>query len=349
MRFSILFTLCLAALSFAASPKVVGYYPYWVQYSQFFPGDVRYEFVTHIHYVGATPVDDGSLVLADETDAANFELLAKNAQDNKVALLLVVGGADAEATLKTIAQDENLLSAFTSAVQEWVGKYQLAGIELDWQNLTEEDKSAYEAMVQALVSAKGEKLLSLTTYPLASSNAYDASVLSKADYITVSVVEQMTEEVAVLKPNLSGKDIENALNTLSSAGVDKSKMVPVVSLLAKTFLGAKGLGTPHQGAGSGNEGYLTYRELMDNAFKGTDYQVTFDEATESEVAVSSTESIVFMGIPSVKAVANRVKSGGMSGVAIYDLSQDHQEPIVSLLVTVGQILRPEVNYTKKKK
>ena len=55
-------------------------------------------------------------------------------------------------------------------------------------------------------------------------------------------------------------------------------------------------------------------------------------------------------MPSVKAVAEYVKSEGMSGVAVYDLSQDFHEPIVSLLVTIGLQLRPEVNYkaTKKK-
>jgi hypothetical protein len=56
-----------------------------------------------------------------------------------------------------------------------------------------------------------------------------------------------------------------------------------------------------------------------------------------------------MGIPSVKAVAEQVKSEGMAGVAVYDLSQDHHEPIVSLLVTIGLQLRPEVNYKAKKK
>ena len=46
----------------------------------------------------------------------------------------------------------------------------------------------------------------------------------------------------------------------------------------------------------------------------------------------------------MKAVAQQVKSEGMAGVAVYDLSQDHHEPIVSLLVTIGLQLRPEVNY-----
>ena len=84
-------------------------------------------------------------------------------------------------------------------------------------------------------------------------------------------------------------------------------------------------------------------------FDSPEYKVTFDASSKSEVAVSDAETIVFMGIPSVKAVAQQVKSDGMAGVAVYDLSQDHHEPIVSLLVTIGLELRPQVNYKPKKK
>ena len=84
-------------------------------------------------------------------------------------------------------------------------------------------------------------------------------------------------------------------------------------------------------------------------FDSPDYKVSFDEATKSEVAVSDMESIVFMGIPSVKALSEVVKNNGYAGVAAYDLSQDHHEPLVSLLVTIGLELRPDVNYKSKKK
>ncbi len=84
-------------------------------------------------------------------------------------------------------------------------------------------------------------------------------------------------------------------------------------------------------------------------FDTPDYKVSFDSDSQSEIAVSKEEAIVFMGIPSVKAVAENVKSNGYSGVAVYDLSQDHHEPIVSILVTIGLELRPDVNYKPAKK
>ena len=56
-----------------------------------------------------------------------------------------------------------------------------------------------------------------------------------------------------------------------------------------------------------------------------------------------------MGVPSVKALSEVVKNNGYAGVAAYDLSQDHHAPLVSLLVTIGLELRPDVNYKSKKK
>ena len=48
------------AMSQAAADKVIGYFPYWSQYSQFYPKDIRYNTVTHIHYSSLTPGEDGA-------------------------------------------------------------------------------------------------------------------------------------------------------------------------------------------------------------------------------------------------------------------------------------------------
>ena len=158
----------------------------------------------------------------------------------------------------------------------------------------------------------------------------------------------MSGSESSVKPNLSKQDIEGAVSGLAGKGVSKDKIVPVVTLYGKSFAGASGLGSSHQGIGSGNEGYLPYKELM-KKFEAPDYKVSFDEASASEVAVSDAETIVFTGIPSMKAFCGLVKDDGMAGIAVYDLSQDHNENIVSLMVTIGLQLRPGVDYSVKKK
>ena len=60
----------------AAADKVIGFYPYWSQYSQFYAKDIRYNLVTDIHYMSITPTAEGTVAFADEYDADNFKNLA---------------------------------------------------------------------------------------------------------------------------------------------------------------------------------------------------------------------------------------------------------------------------------
>lgn len=341
------FALGMTTIANAAADKVVGYFPYWSQYSQFAPKDIRYNMVTHIHYVSLSPASDGSLAFADENDVENFKELAKLSSENNVKLIVSVGGMEQEATLAEIAASDELRSTFVSNVSSWLAENNAAGLELDWQNLTTENAENFAKMVAALKEGLGDKIVSVTAY-LPAVEAYSAEALNQADYVTVFVPDQMTEVVSELKPNQSTAVFEEAMNALTSKGVDKDKLVPVVLFYGKSFAGAKGLGDAQSGIGSGNEGLISYKELM-TKFDSPDYKVSFDEATKSEVAVSDMESIVFMGIPSVKALSEVVKNNGYAGVAAYDLSQDHHEPLVSLLVTIGLELRPDVNYKSKKK
>ncbi len=345
----IIFPLILGcALGANAADKVVGYYPYWSQYSQFYPKDIRYNTVTNIHYASLTPAEDGSLAFADENDAENFKTLVQMAKDNGVKLVISVGGSEAEGSLKAIASSADALKKFVENVNDWLSENGGDGIEVDWQNLTEEDSGDFAKLLDALNDGLDGKILTATVYPGVGMAAYKAETLNKLSYVDVFMADQMTEESESLVPNQSANSVKEALDAVAEAGVNKDLLVPVIYLYGKSFTGAKGLGTSHQGTGSGNEGYLSYAELM-GKFDTPDYKVTFDEDSKSEVAVSETESIVFMGIPSVKAVAEQVKEDGMAGVAVYDLSQDHHEPIVSLLVTIGLQIRPEVNYKPAKK
>ena len=336
------------AMSQAAADKVIGYFPYWSQYSQFYPKDIRYNTVTHIHYSSLMPAEDGSLAFPDENDAPNYDSLANMCAANNVKLVVSVGGVEAEGNLKAIAGSDEALAAFVNNLKTWVGEHKANGVELDWQNITADDAADYAKMMNALVDAFSGIIVASTMYPLAAMEPYTAEVMNKLSYINVFIPDQMNEDNSTLVPNQGGKIIAETLEKAADAGIQKSLLVPVVYFYGKSFLGATGFGSSHQGTGSGNEGYVSYAELM-GKFDSPEYKVTFDASSKSEVAVSDAETIVFMGIPSVKAVAQQIKSEGMAGVAVYDLSQDHHEPIVSLLVTIGLQLRPEVNYKAKKK
>ncbi len=344
--FSFTLLLGLVTLVSAASDRVIGYYPYWAQYSQFTPKEVRFHTISSLHYVSLTPAGDGTLALTDEMDLANFEALTKAAAENNVSVIVVIGGADAGAVLKSLAADEALRTSLVKSAAQWATKYKIAGFELDWQNLSAEDAEAFKLLFHSLKQGLPGMVIAASVY-IPSMDAYDSS-LNDLDYITVFIGDKMTENESLVKPNLSLDDITSALKTLAGKGIDKDKLVPVVTLYGKSFAGATGLGSAHQGVGSGNEGFLAYKDLLVK-FDTPDYKVSFDEASSSEVAVGNSETIIFSGIPSLKKIATVVKENGFGGLAVYDVSQDHSEPIVSLLVTIGLVLRPEINYAPLKK
>ena len=339
---------CSAALLFAAELQVVTYFPNCLQYFQFTPEDVRYEFLTNIHYGYFIPSEDGSsLSNSDENDIPNFEKLASLSKEKKVSLTVNVGGVGNEEVMKAVASSEEARAALAEAAKSLVDQYGLAGIELDWMPAEEEEYASWGALVTVLADAGVVVSATVAGSPDAA-KLYPADALAKLATAMVMLTDQMSAEESSVKPNSDFSYAQEVLKAYAEAGISADKVVPVVPMYGKTFLGATGLGSSHQGSGSGNEGYLTYKELM-NVFDTPDYQVTFDEATQSEVAVSSSETIVFNGIPSMKSLATFVKDNGFGGMALYDISGDHKAPVVSLLVTVGQVLRPEIKYNAKKK
>lgn len=336
------------SVSMLLASEVGAYYPNWLQYSQFTPEDVRYDFLTNIHYGYFIPAEDGSsLSNSDENDMANFEKLASLSRDKSVKLTISVGGTGNEDAMKAVASSEEARGALAEAAKSMVDQYGLAGIEIDWIPAEEEEYASWGALVAALADA-GVPVSATVAGSSDAAKLYPSEALSKLTSAMVMLTDQMNEEMSTVVPNSDFALAQEILKAYAESGASAENIVPVVPMYGKTFLKATGLGSSHEGTGSGNEGYQTYKDLM-SVFDTPDYTVSFDEATQSEVAVSETETIVFNGIPSMKSLATFVKDNGFGGVALYDISGDHKEPIVSLLVTVGQVLRPDVKYNAKKK
>jgi GH18 family chitinase len=349
MRKLLLAILALAITAFAATPRVVGYYPYWAQYSQFYPKDVRYELLTQVHYGYLVPDASGELAFADASDEPNFVDLAKSVADREgLELMAVIGGQGNEDALRMVAASAEKRAALVKSALRFVKKYGLDGMELDWANPQSSDAENYSALLVALTEAfaEAELALSASVYGRASLDVYRSADLNNLDYVMVNMLDQMDESATEVSPNFSPVKATEAVERLVKKGVEPNLLIPIAPLYGKSYAQAQGLGTAHQGSGSGNEGYWSFKDLMDK-FNGDSYKVSFDEDTQSEVAVSSQETIVFTGIPTVKALASYAKDEKLAGIAVYDISQDRCEPIVSLLVTAGKVLRPELNYKKK--
>ncbi|GHV11171.1 hypothetical protein AGMMS49938_01380 [Fibrobacterales bacterium] len=338
-----LFIVSLLAVAAFAQNRVAGYFPHWAQYSGFAPAEVRYNFLTEVRYGYLTP-SGSELLFTDESDKGNFLELVKNAKAAKVKIVVAVGGVGAESSMQDAYSNAG---DFVKAAVAFKKEFGIDGFELDGGAVSAGDISKLVNLANELVSAG---LAAGIAVPgdegLASS--FNGLNVSKLDAISLWFADQANAGDSEVKPNSNTAENEKVLATFASTGIPKNKLFPIVPFYGRTFYHAKGLGSAHEGAGSGNDGVLQYKDIMDK-FKGKEYSVSFDDKTESEVAVSDNETIVFNGIPSAKALSEVVKKNGYGGVAAFDLSGDSKEPIISILVTIGQVLRPDVDYKKKKR
>jgi len=341
-KFLPFFVLLCAATLFAQN-KVIAYFPHWAQYSQFKPSDVRYHLVTDIRYGYLTP-SGSELVFADESDKDNFLALVSQAKSAKVKLTVAVGGLGSETAMKEAIESKEL----AEAVKKFQKEYGVNAFELDGGAISAED---LPKLLQQAANLANSGIAVGVAVPGNESlaSAVSGVDLDGIDNFSLWFTDEASAGDSQVKPNSNTSNSIRTLAAFAKAGVPKNKLVPIVPFYGKTFYKANGLGSSHEGAGSGNDGVLQYKDIMDKFNKKDAYSVSFDESSESEVAVSESETIVFNGIPSIKAMAEAVKSNGYGGVAAFDISGDRKEPIISLLVTIGQVLRPEVDYKKKKK
>ncbi|MDR2595095.1 MAG: glycoside hydrolase family 18 protein [Fibromonadaceae bacterium] len=337
------FFVLLCVTTLFAQNRVIAYFPHWAQYSQFTPKDVRYDLLTDIRYGYLTP-SGSDLLFADESDKDNFLALVSQAKAAKVKLTVAVGGLGSEAAMKEAYESKN----FAEAIKKFQNEYKVDAFELDGGAISAEDLPKLLKQAANLANAGITVSIAIPgTESLAS--AVSGADLSGIDNFSLWFTDEASASDSQVKPNSNTSKNIRILAAFADAGVPKKKLVPILPFYGKSFYKASGLGSSHQGAGSGNDGVLQYKEIMDKFNKKDAYSVSFDESSKSEVAVSDNETIVFNGIPSVKAITEAVESNGYGGVAAFDISGDRREPIISLLVTIGQVLRPQVDYKKKKK
>jgi len=335
------FLVLLCVVAVFAQNKVVAYFPHWAQYAQFKPSDVRYNLVTEIRYGYLSP-SGSELLFTDESDKENFLDLVKRAKNAKVKITVAIGGLGAEEAVRSVSPS-NLKAAAKKFQQEYgVNSFEIDGGAIDAKDLPKLFSQAAE-----LANAGFSVSVAIPGVESLASAASNAD-FSKIDNLSLWFTDEASASDSRVKPNSNTSEVLGTLSAFARAGVPKNKLMPIVPFYGKTFYKAKGLGSSHEGAGSGNDGVLPYKDIMEKFNKKDAYSVSFDESSKSEVAVSEEETIVFNGIPSIKAVAEAVKENGYSGVAAFDISGDRKEPIISLLVTIGQVLRPEVDYKKKR-
>ena len=157
-RIKLLFLIALLALSGAGFAQVscyniVGYYPSWVAGGDAYinsPSKVDYSKYTHICYAFAIPGTDGNIGSVD--GASVLTDLVNRAHANNVKVLLSIGGwltsSPSNTPFEAISTNPTAINNLANACANLITRYNLDGIDLDWEYPT--SKSRWNSVATVL-------------------------------------------------------------------------------------------------------------------------------------------------------------------------------------------------------
>jgi GH18 family chitinase len=127
--YTIIIIFCLIYQNSFSQYKVIGFYPNW--YNESTKDDIQWQHLTDLAYCFGEPVSSGELKLLNQERLIS---LADSAQAHQVKLHLSIGGASQGSKGWTeITSDPSLSRRFIQNILTFVQKYELDGINLDWE------------------------------------------------------------------------------------------------------------------------------------------------------------------------------------------------------------------------
>lgn len=141
--YSLLFIILVSTLSMGQKKEIVGYFPSWKwrdKNSLMTYDKIPFKKLTIIDYAFWHPLTDGniaginsmgdSLILWGSTGKAPLVTLA---HDNKVKVMLSIGGWEDSNNFPTVASAESLRTMFAHACVVAIRKFDFDGIDIDWE------------------------------------------------------------------------------------------------------------------------------------------------------------------------------------------------------------------------
>lgn len=162
----LIFTLLMSSVAFASGYEnlkkdnfmVMGYFSE-LPFDDPIDDNIDFNGLTHIIYAFLKPNPDGTLIDITKPDRLN-ELVEK-AHENDVKVVIAIGGwsykdVPIQGIFETLATSDKGIENFVNDAIKYVNKYNLDGIELDWEYPNEQSAANYEKLVVALGDALRE-------------------------------------------------------------------------------------------------------------------------------------------------------------------------------------------------
>jgi chitinase len=160
-----IYLLAAAALAGAQeAPKrpaiVLGYYPSWVAHPNV--KEIRYDRFTHIAHAFLQADGDGSL--REDRAIPNREL-TRRAHEQRVKVLLSLGGAHSAKIFREIVRSKEALERYAAAVAKSAADFGYDGVDLDWEPTDgDEDRKGVVVLVRTLRAALPGAILCMAVF-----------------------------------------------------------------------------------------------------------------------------------------------------------------------------------------
>ncbi len=266
------------------------------------PELIAYEKLTHINYAFLLPRADGTF--RDVTNPWKLKKIIEMAHQRDVSVLVSVGGWGLHNEFEAIAVDPALRAVFVQNLADYAEKYQLDGIDIDWEYPVAGLSDAnYLALMRELRAALPAGILLTTAVPAYGDNAegIPAEAFEVLDFANLMVYDMAHEAHATLEM------AEQALEYWAGRGLAREKMV---------------LGVPFYS----RPGEVPYRKLV-----ASDPAAAQVDRFEFAGAMQ-----YYNGIPTMQAKTHLALERA-SGIMFWALSQDATDEY-SLLSAIHQVV-----------
>lgn len=359
----------------AETNRVVGYYAAWSAYHGFLPNQLEASKLTHINYAFANIGSDLKLTLGyPDIDEENIRLLNELKQENPdLKTLISVGGWNWSGRFSDAALTEETRTAFADSCVDFIVKYGFDGVDLDWEypvsgGLTSnskrlEDKENFTLLLQKIrekLDARGTqdgKHYLLTIAGGAGSSYVENVELSKIgqylDYASIMTYDlhgTWDSHTDLLAPLYGNEDaspqykasVDQAVTNWLNASFPAGKLVLGIPFYGYLYSSVtdnnRGLYQTFAGASS-----ISWQDIKNNYLTKSGYTRYVHSQSKVPWLFNGTIFITYEDQDSIGEKTDYIKSKGLGGAMVWELSQDPEHELLDALYQGIYSISPSKN------
>ena len=343
--------------------RIVGYYASWAAYSGFTPDKIDAKRLTHINYAFANISEDLKISIGDPyIDLSNFNKLnsLKEANSN-LKTLISVGGWTWSDKFSNVALTESSRNVFADSAVDFIIKHGFDGIDVDWEypvsgglasNIKRPvDKQNFTFLLKTLrekLDAQGriDGKKYLLTIAGATGDVYinntELDILHQyldfGNIMTYDIHGDWDPYTDFNAPLFNNSDdsqqykwsIDAAVNAWLKAGFPAEKLNMGVPFYGYKYNNVdKANNGLYQSFSAGSS--ISYKDIASNYLNMKGYTKYFHEESKVPWLFNGSTYISYDNEQSIKLKAQYIKSKGLGGAMIWELSQDPERVLLNSL------------------